>query len=202
VQRSAEFGPLTIAFDERVLAPRAWTVMQSEWAAELSPQLPPGPILELCAGAGQIGLLTARLTGRPLVQVERCPVAAAFATRNARHAGVHDYEMRVTSITRATFAGESFPLIVADPPYLPTRDITRFPDDPVSAIDGGSDGLRFVHECIAVAATHLSAQGAMFLQLRGAAQANCVRAAAVRTYDHERAVALITRNEIEQLVIG
>jgi release factor glutamine methyltransferase len=202
VQRSAEFGPLTIAFDERVLEPRRWTVLQSEWAAELSAHLPSGPILELCAGAGQIGLLTARLTGRPLIQVESCPIAAAFATRNAHHAGIHDYEMRVTSITSATFAGESFPLIVADPPYLPSSDITQFPDDPAHAIDGGPDGMRFLRECIAVAATHLSDGGAMLLQVRGQAQADLVRAAAVRAHDDERAVALITRPEIEQLVIG
>jgi methylase of polypeptide subunit release factors len=197
---SAEFGPLTIAFDERVLAPRPWTVLQSEWAAALSPELPPGPILELCAGAGQIGLLTARLTGRPLVQVERCPIAAAFATRNAHTAGVRDYEMRVTPITSAAFAGETFPLIVADPPYLPTSEIALFPDDPAHAIDGGSDGMRFVHECIDVAASHLASGGAMLLQVRGPAQANCVHAAAVRAHDDERAVALLTHDEIDQLL--
>jgi len=202
VQRSAEYGPLTIAYDERVLAPRLWTLMQSEWAAELSPQLPAGPILELCAGAGHIGLLAARLTGRPLIQVECDPIAAAFATRNAHAAGVRDYEMRVTTLDAAVFPGETFPLIVADPPYLPTDDVGRFPDDPRLAIDGGSDGMRREHECIAIAATVLARNGVMLLQVRGAAQAKELGLDDVRTYDDERAVALLTLKQIEGLVIG
>jgi methylase of polypeptide subunit release factors len=202
VQRSAEYGPLTIAYDERVLAPRLWTLMQSEWAAELSPQLPAGPILELCAGAGHIGLLAARLTGRPLIQVECDPIAAAFATRNAHASGVRDYEMRVTTLEAAVFPGETFPLIVADPPYLPTDDVGQFPDDPRLAIDGGSDGMRREHECIAVAAMVLARNGVMLLQVRGAAQAKELGLDDVRTYDDERAVALLTIKQIEPLVIG
>ncbi|MBI2244007.1 MAG: methyltransferase, partial [Nocardioides sp.] len=51
------FGPLRITFDGRVLRPRPWTAAQSEWAAEILADAPAGPVLELCAGAGQIGLL-------------------------------------------------------------------------------------------------------------------------------------------------
>ena len=52
------FGHLPIAFDERVLRPRPWTVAQSRWAAELLHDRPaPSAVLELCAGAGHIGLL-------------------------------------------------------------------------------------------------------------------------------------------------
>ena len=42
-----DFGGLRIAFDQRVLRPRAWTENQSLWAAELLPSLPPGTVLEL-----------------------------------------------------------------------------------------------------------------------------------------------------------
>ena len=56
---SATFGGLAIAYDARVLSPRTWTLHQSLWALELLEQLPDGPILELCAGAGQIGLAVA-----------------------------------------------------------------------------------------------------------------------------------------------
>ncbi|HVV36313.1 MAG TPA: methyltransferase [Acidimicrobiales bacterium] len=199
---TCDFGPLTVAYDERVLTPRPWTLLQSRWAAELSPELPDGPILELCAGAGHIGLAAAVLTGRPLVQVECDPTAAAFATRNARAAGVRNHEMRVTTIDAATFVGETFPLILADPPYLPTADVERFPDDPRRAIDGGRDGLTYVRTCIAIAALHLAAPGALLLQLRGPAQANSVGARTIRAHDDERAVALLTRNEIERCAIG
>ena len=85
--RSQVFGPLVVRYDERVLTPRPWTLMQSLWAAELAAQATAGPILELCAGAGQIGLAAAALTGRALVQVEADPVAADYARTNAAAAG-------------------------------------------------------------------------------------------------------------------
>lgn len=196
------FGPLTIAYDERVLAPRVWTLLQSEWAAELSQALPDGPILELCAGAGQIGLVAAIATGRPLVQVECDPVAAAFAARNATAAGIRGYELRVTSMDAGVFDGEVFPLIIADPPYLRTGEVGRYPDDPPLAIDGGADGTTSIRECIGLAARHLTPSGVMLLQVRGRRQAEQLRVFDMRVFDDERAVARITRSEIEGHAIG
>ena len=51
---------LEISYDQRVLEPRPWTAAQSRWASSLFRVLPPGPVLELCAGAGHIGLLAVR----------------------------------------------------------------------------------------------------------------------------------------------
>jgi methylase of polypeptide subunit release factors len=201
-ERTCAFGTLTITYDERVLAPRPWTLLQSEWAAELSPELPAGPILELCAGAGHIGLAAATATGRRLIQVECDPVAAAFAARNARAAGVREYELRVAPMESGVFCGETFPLVLADPPYLPSDDITRFPDDPRRAIDGGADGLTYIRQCVRVAAMHLAPTGVMLLQVRGQRQAEQLRMFDTRVFDDERAVARVTRNEIEGHVIG
>jgi release factor glutamine methyltransferase len=201
-EQTCTFGPLTIAYDERVLAPRRWTLLQSEWAAELSPTLPDGPILELCAGAGHIGLVAACATGRSLIQVECDPVAAAFAARNACAAGVTDYELRVAPIECAVFAGETFPLVIADPPYLPSDEVTRFPEDPPRAIDGGCDGMTFIRQCIGIAGRHLGSSGVMLLQLRGRAQAERLGVFDTRVFDDDRAVALITRSKIEGHAIG
>ena len=49
---TTDFEGLAITWDSRVLAPRAWTMEQSRWAAELAQDVPVGPILELCCGAG------------------------------------------------------------------------------------------------------------------------------------------------------
>ena len=54
---TVQIGALTIAYDASVLEPRPWTARQSEWAADLLSVAPAGRMLELCAGAGQIGLL-------------------------------------------------------------------------------------------------------------------------------------------------
>ncbi len=107
----APFGDLLIHWDHRVQQPRLWTTAQSYWAAALSRECPDGPILELFCGAGQIGLLAASLTGRSLVQVDRDPVAAAFARRNAAVARLNS-DVRVGSVADALHPDEQFGIVV------------------------------------------------------------------------------------------
>jgi methylase of polypeptide subunit release factors len=166
VSETIDFGGLTIAFDERVLRPRAWTENQSRWAAELLPHLPAGDVLELCSGAGQIGLLALAGSDRRLVCVDVNPVAAAFTVSNARSAGLQDrVEMRQGLINEVLESGESFPLVIADPPWVRRSETQRFPEDPLLAIDGGDDGMTVVRECLAAIEHHLASGGVALLQL-------------------------------------
>lgn len=171
------FGPLDIGFDHRVLRPRQWTLAQSRWAAELSPTLPGGPLLELCTGAGQIGLVAVALTGRPAVLVDAAPAACALARANAALQADRDgdaaavVEVREGEMDHVLGPAERFPLVLADPPYLPTTDVSGYPEDPVLAVDGGDDGLDLARSCLRVVATHMSDSGACLLQLLDAAQA-------------------------------
>ena len=64
------FGGLTLTTGPGILAPRPWTIVQSEWAADIAAELPDGPLLELCTGCGLIGLEAARRTGRAAVLVD------------------------------------------------------------------------------------------------------------------------------------
>jgi len=172
-----EFGPITVEHDARVLRPRPWTRLQSEWAAELAREVPPGPYLELCTGAGQIGLLAAVLSGRRLVAVDANPVACAFARRNAERAGVADHvEVREGDVRAAVRPGEAYALVVADPPWVASAAVDRFPEDPLLAIDGGEDGLAVARTCLEVAAAHLVPGGVALVQLGDDTQADALAA--------------------------
>ncbi len=197
-----EMGSCTISFDERVLAPRPWTLLQSRWATELSPLLSAGPILELCAGVGHIGLVAAVECGRRLVQVDIDPVACAFARSNACHAGIEDrVAVRCESLDAAVRPGERFPLILADPPYLPTAQVGDWPSDPVGAIDGGPDGLELARRCAVVVASALDHNGIALLQLAGRRQVDeldqdlptGLEIREIREFDPYRAVVLLQR---------
>lgn len=169
------FGHLDIDFDDRVLRPRPWTARQSEWAAELLAGLPDGPVLELCSGAGQIGLLTIALVERPLVCVDANPVACDFTRANADRSGLgHLVEVREGDMEHAIDPEERFSLVIADPPWVPTAQVERYPDDPRLAIDGGEDGMLVAKKCLATIERHLSPGGAAVLQLGTAAQAQQV----------------------------
>ena len=167
------FGHLRIAFDDRVLRPREWTAAQSEWAAELSRTAPEGPVLELCAGAGQIGLLAVARSGRRLVCVDANAVACEFVRTNAAAAGIADrVEVRHGRLQDVLRPGELFPLVIADPPWVPQAETGRFPEDPLTAIDGGPDGLDIARACLAVIAGHLAPAGSALLQLGTQQQAD------------------------------
>lgn len=167
--RELEFGGLRIRFDERILEPRPWTLTQPQWLAELSESAPAGPALEICSGAGHMGLALARLTGRDLVQVDVDPVACAFARENAEDAGIA-VDVRCAPMEQALAADESFALVLADPPWVRRAEVTDFPEDPVLAIDGGDHGLDLARACLAVADAHLAPGGHAVLQLGTAAQ--------------------------------
>lgn len=197
------FGPVTIRYDVRVLRPRPWTLLQSSWAADLAAEAPDGPLVELCAGAGHIGLAAAVLSDRDLVQVELDPVAAQFARTNAREAGrAERVQVREAPLQHALHPDERFAVMIADPPYLPTAQVASWPKDPPQAIDGGDDGLAVTRDCLQVAADHLISGGHLLLQTAGPAQSTEVAALAdafaltyvgVLSVDDARAVSHLQR---------
>lgn len=160
------FGPLEIAFDSRLLRPRAWTAAQSTWVAELLMSAPAGPVLELCSGAGHIGLLAVLGSDRDLVCVDVNPAAAERTRENALAAGLGDrVETRCAAIASALALDERFAAVVADPPWVPAGETGRYPEDPLLAIDGGVDGLTVARECVAAIGRHLLPGGSAVLQL-------------------------------------
>ena len=177
--REVEFGPVRIGFDATVLEPRPWTIAQSRIAADLLDDEPPGAVLELGCGAGQIGLATAAWTGRRLVQVDDSAAACRWARRNAA-ANRIPVEVRYAGMSDALAHDDRFALVLADPPYVPSRDVARYPDDPRHAIDGGADGLDVVRTCLAVITAHASPGAPVALQVRGPAQVDHVTAVVAR----------------------
>jgi release factor glutamine methyltransferase len=169
------FGPLEIRFDDRVLRPRPWTLEQARWAVELSSDVPDGPVAELCAGVGHIGLALAVEVPRELVLVDTDPRACELASANAEAAGLTDrVDIRTAEVDAALRPEERFALMLADPPWVRSDGTDEFPDDPVGAIDGGDDGLDLVRTCLRVIGEHLVPGGVAILQLGDRAQAQAV----------------------------
>lgn len=167
------FGDLDVSYDDRVLRPRVWTLAQSEWAADLLRDAPSGPVLELFAGVGHIGLAAVAGSDRRLVMVDLNPAACDLARHNVGVAEMTSrVEVREGRIDEVLDADETFSVIIADPPWVPSSGIGRFPDDPAIAIDGGEDGLALARVCCGVIDQHLDADGSAILQLGTTEQAD------------------------------
>lgn len=217
--RRCRIDGLEVTWDERVLRPRAWTRSQARWAVELSPTLPDGPVLELCCGVGHIGLLAARDTGRAAVLVDTSRVACEHARRAARAAGI---ESTVRVVRHHIDGGPipgcepiSSPLVLVDPPYLTTAQLDEAGDDPLHAVDGGLDGLRWIEPMLRTASHHMADGGVCMLQVRGPAQAKRIvtdlheelaalglRRCSLRTVDERRAVLLLCDDPTGRQLIG
>jgi methylase of polypeptide subunit release factors len=170
---TSTFGPVHVEYDDGVLTPRPWTLVQSARAAQRLARLPDGPVLEVHCGAGHIGQATAAWSGRHLVQLDDSRTCCDWAARNAHRNGL-PASIVCADVDAAPLASDSCALVLADPPYVPARETLRYPEDPRHAIDGGEDGLDGVRRCLPTAERVLCRGGLLVLQVRGPRQAAAV----------------------------
>ena len=144
---SQGFWTLDLATSPDTLIPRADTEALIEAALALFPERAAvGRILDLGTGTGAI--LLAALAEFPAafgVGVDLVPGAAALAARNARRNALGDRCAFLAGSWAEALAGR-FDLILSNPPYIESAAIAGLmPEvarhEPLSALDGGPDGL-------------------------------------------------------------
>ncbi|GAA3010199.1 putative protein N(5)-glutamine methyltransferase [Actinokineospora diospyrosa] len=140
----AEFAGLRIAVTSGVFVPRRRTEFLAEAAAGLCG--PGSVVVDLCCGCGAIGAaVAAAVPGVVLHAADVDPAAVACARRNLPTAEVHLGDL-FTPLPRALRGHVD--VVVANVPYVPTAEIDWMPvearlHEPLSALDGGADGLGF-----------------------------------------------------------
>ena len=132
-----------------MLIPRPDTEVLCETAAEqLRTQAAP-QVLDLCAGSGCVGLGLASLCpGAAVTLVELSPEALPYLRRNtARYPQWNTRVVQADVLTDAAAFPERYDAILSNPPYIPTADLPglqrEVQREPVMALDGAADGLRF-----------------------------------------------------------
>lgn len=143
-----EFYKSTFFVDSNVLSPRADTEILVECALDYIPSDAKFDILDLGTGSGCIvlSLLKERPNTRA-VAVDISKEALNIAKKNANNLGVDNrIDFVNKSWTEEGFITNKFDIIVSNPPYIPTKEIETLDTevkeyDPITALDGGSDGL-------------------------------------------------------------
>lgn len=168
----AEFAGLTLQVDRRVLIPRPETERLVEILAEKLAGRPPARILDLGTGSGALALGMAATF--PLAQIVGVDLSAD-ALAVARHNGERHPELatrvswRKSDWWSALAAGETFDLIVANPPYLTDaewaetrREVRDF--EPKMALTAADEGRADLRRIIAGAPARLNASGWLALE--------------------------------------
>ena len=176
-----ELWGLSFEVGPAVLVPRPDTETLIEVARSLrADRAAPCRILDLCTGSGVVAICLAKeLPAATVVATELSPEAAAVARRNAERHQVADRVAIREGDLFAPVAGETFDLIVGNPPYISTATIDTLAAEvrrePRAALDGGPDGLAFYDRICTEAPAHLVPGGALALE-HGYDQADAVRA--------------------------
>lgn len=130
----------------------------------------PARALDVCCGGGCIGLAMADQF--PAAQVTLLDIADAAVALCARNIDHHQLGSRVRVMhgdLYAPVAGERFDLIVSNPPYVPTPESNRRPDEflhePDLAYDGGISGMDLVGRLLAGAGDLLSDSGLLVIEV-------------------------------------
>ena len=126
-------------------------------------------VLDLCCGSGAVGISIAKICGNTRVTASDVSEKAVETARgNAKK-----LRARVKFVTGDMFgplAGARFDMIVSNPPYIKTNMISILQEEvkdhePLSALDGGRDGLDFYRRIVDEAADHLKPEGFLLMEI-------------------------------------
>ncbi|SFI11245.1 release factor glutamine methyltransferase [Lachnospiraceae bacterium NLAE-zl-G231] len=161
-----EFMGLTFLVNGHVLIPRQDTEILVE---EVMREMMDGSrILDMCTGSGCILLSLlhysndCRGTGADISQE-----ALAVAGENARRLGIQACFLRSDLFEKIE---DKYDIIVSNPPYIQTRVIDGLMDEvrlhePLSALDGGEDGLVFYRKILEGCPEHLVRGGSLYFEI-------------------------------------
>lgn len=185
-----EFLGLPFFVGPGVLIPRPETELLAETALSAAEGLPSPALLDLCSGSGCLPIaLGNRRPDARAWGVELSPEAMGYFRRNLER----NRSGNVTAVLGDVFAlpeeitGRRYQIITANPPYirrdaLPTlqEEVRR---EPMTALDGGEDGLDFYRRLPGICRTLLAPGGVLLLEIgedQGEAVSALMRSAGYR----------------------
>lgn len=174
---TVDFHGRLFTSDRRALVPRPETEQLVELALEVVKGKADPAILDIGTGSGVIALTLALELPTALVEAtDLSPDALTLAAENAARLAATD-RVNFQQADLLPPGNATFDLIIANLPYIPAAEIAALaPEvqhDPLTALDGGDDGLDLIRRLIDTAPARLKPGGALLLEI-GAGQSESV----------------------------
>ena len=132
-------------------------------------------LLDICSGSGAVAL--ALLDERPYLKITASDISAAALVvlkqnyERLLQKQTADIKMQPLTIIESdlfSMIHKKYTIIVANPPYIKSKDIDSLPkeiqQEPRLALDGGEDGLVLIKKIIINAKRYLETSGALFIE--------------------------------------
>ena len=143
-----EFYGLSFKVGSGVLIPRPETELLVDTALEIAQSFEKPEILDLCSGTGCIAIaLAANIADANVTAVELSCPAYKYLLENI---SLNKSSVRPVLGDAVTYShSDGIDILVSNPPYIPSGDISGLQPEvllePISALDGGADGLDLYH---------------------------------------------------------
>lgn len=164
-----EFYGLPFYVGDGVLIPRADTEILVDHAIEFLRTRDNARVIDLCSGSGCIAIsVKANLPSVSVSAVELYQNAMGYLTRNVERNGV-EIEVINTDVLAEPTGFEKFDAILTNPPYIETKTVKTLSqevqNEPITALDGGEDGLVFYRSIAKNWAPLLKNDGRIFAEI-------------------------------------
>ena len=169
-----EFWSLEFKVSPKILIPRPDTeLLVEEGVRELSktfPETARPEVLDIGTGSGALAAALAKeLTGAKVTGTDISPEAVALARENIESNGLSANASILEGDLFLPVEGRKFHLIVSNPPYILHADLEGLQPEvshyePLSALDGGVDGLDYYRKIIPQAPRHLFPGGWLMVE--------------------------------------
>ena len=165
-----EFMKLMFYVDENVLIPRPDTEILVEEVIKIAKKISAKKILDLCTGSGAIAVSLAKyIEGSQITATDISRKALSIAKLNAVNNKVEDKITFVSSDLFQNIPEEKYDIIVSNPPYIKRNVIQKLDKEvrkePIIALDGGDDGLKFYKKIIDNAYEYLKYKGYLCFEI-------------------------------------
>lgn len=176
-----EFYGMPFKVGEGVLIPREDTTVLVEECLNRIKNISKPKIIDLCSGSGAVAIAVANtIKDSQVYGVELFDKAYSFLERNKELNKADNLTIIKGDVTKGeyNFQYEYFDAIVSNPPYIATNIIpslqTEVQKEPLTALDGGNDGLYFYKKIVPFWSKYLKKGGSISFEI-GEEQAEQVR---------------------------
>ncbi len=161
-----EFFSINIKVNKNVLIPRPETEILVEKAINVIKKNSLKKVIDIGTGSGAIAISIKKEA--PDIEI----IATDISLDALKVAKENSKNLNINFICCDLFNGVKgkFDLIISNPPYIKTRDLKKLPDkvknfEPINALDGGEDGLKYYKKIVGEGKNYLSKNGFIIFEI-------------------------------------